>query len=74
MPRSMLAPTLVATAPGATEAAGKNRNRSAVVSAPVVAKSCGLKLVTGTPTASVLRISDPVISTTSGISSDSIAV
>ena len=69
VPRSILAPDMVATGPGATLAAGKVRNRSAVVSAPVMAKSIGLKFVTGTPTAAVPRISEPVISTVSGISS-----
>ncbi len=69
VPRSILAPDMVATGPGATFAAGKVRNRSAVVSAPVCAKSIGLKFVTGTPTAVVPRISEPVISTVSGISS-----
>src|SRR5207247_1061083 len=40
----------------------------AVVSAPVCAKSCGLRLVTGTPTAAVPRMSEPVTSTCSGTS------
>ena len=48
---------------------GRYLNRSAVVRAPVMAKSCGLKFVTGTPTAAVPRMSEPVISTVSGISS-----
>jgi hypothetical protein len=45
------------------------RNRSDAVSVPVMAKSCGERLTTGTPTAAVPRISEPVISTVSGISS-----
>ena len=68
-PLSTLAPDCVATGPGETLAAGKDLNRSAVVRAPVIAKSDGLRLVTGTPTAAVPRISEPVISTVSGISS-----
>src|SRR5258706_13066338 len=42
------------------------RNRSGVGTAPVVLKSLGLKFVTGTPTATVPRMSDPVIRTFSG--------
>src|SRR5258706_9440437 len=47
---------------------GTVRNRSEVVSAPVVRKSCGLRFVTGTPTAAVPRMSEPVIRTCSGTS------
>jgi hypothetical protein len=50
-------------------AEGKFLNRSAVVNEPVWAKSIGLRFTTGTPTAIVPRISEPVISTFSGISS-----
>src|SRR5262245_30168970 len=67
--RSITAPAFVATPAGITLAAGKVLNRSAVFRAPVMAKSCGLRLVTGTPTAAVPRISEPVISTVSGTSS-----
>ena len=69
VPRSMVAPELVPTPEGMTLAAGKALNRSAVLSAPTLAKSVGLKLVTGTPTAAVPRINEPVIRTVSGMSS-----
>src|SRR5262245_41016033 len=52
-----------------TTAWGIVRNRSPTVKAPTMAKSCGAKLITGTPTAAVPRISDPVISMVSGTSS-----
>ncbi len=49
----MLALAWVPTGPGVTLAAGMLLNKSAVVSDPVCAKSCVLRLVTGTPTAAV---------------------
>ena len=67
-PRCLLLPC-VDTGPGLTLNCGMVRNRSEAVIAPVMAKSCGDKLTTGTPTAVVPRISEPVISTVSGISS-----
>src|SRR6185503_14859019 len=67
--RATKLPALVPGAPGETLAAGNVLKSSAVVSEPVTAKSIGLRLVTGTPTAAVPRMSEPVISTVSGISS-----
>src|SRR5215471_10087004 len=57
-----------ATLPGTKFSDGTFRKTSELCSAPVIAKSCGLRLVTGTPTATVPRIKDPVIKTVSGIS------
>src|SRR5689334_14218024 len=63
--RPILAPDVVPT-DGMKFASGMVRKRSLVLIAPLWVKSCGLRLVTGTPTAAVPRISDPVTSTCSG--------
>ncbi len=49
--RSMRAPDSTPVVVGGVLAAGIFLNRSAVVRAPVVVKSRGLRFVTGTPTA-----------------------
>ncbi len=64
----MLLLATVPTGPGVTLADGMLLNRSEVVRAPLVTKSCVLRLVTGTPTATAPRMSEPVISTVSGTS------